>query len=70
MQNFNSGTTETNLKAELGTLKIWFNKYVVYNIVSFDKVEQVYTITYETVNDVFFAHNKEIGSNDGKMYLM
>ena len=64
--HFSVYTTETNLKAEFGTLKVLFNKCAISNIVSFDKVEKVYPFTYDYVNQLFVLNIKGIGSKDGR----
>ena len=64
--HFSVDTTKTSIKADFGTLKVLFNKCGISNIVSFEKVEKVYPITYDYVNQVFVLNIKGIGSKDRK----
>ena len=52
---FNAGLIKTNIKDGIGKIIVLFNASGITNIISFDKVEQVYTIKYFHINQVFFC---------------
>lgn len=62
-------TNKTNIKDDLGALEVWFNESGIANILSLNRVEGNYLITYDHVNQVFIVHTKGMGSKNGKVIL-
>ncbi|KAL7470808.1 hypothetical protein ACHAXS_011072 [Conticribra weissflogii] len=54
----NAGTTTTTTKGKFGSLDVWVNDKGIANILSFDKLEQHFDISYHTknTNKTFIVH--------------
>jgi len=48
-------------------METWFNEDGLGNILSFDKVEELYPITYEHKKKTFVVHTKGIDDPQGKV---
>ena len=67
----NGGFSHTNKKAKYGGflayLETWFNEDVLANILSFDKLDKLFPITYDHENKHFIVHTKGLDTNEGKV---
>lgn len=57
----NAGTTHTNKKGKFGSLEVWVNEQGIANILSFDKLEEHFEISYHTkeTNKTFIVHTNK-----------
>ena len=57
--HFNTGTTSTNKKGNLGSIECWINKEGINNIFSIPKLEEMgYRIIYDSQDGHYIFHTK------------